>query len=92
MNLETITDTQSWYKILLLNGFNLVRVKQNLHMRRRIDQKLYKQTTRWSLGKRVKFDRGVTALQHLIDPRQMASLKEPFDESKKVNVNSSSFL
>ena len=29
VNLETIPDTQSWYKILPLNGFNLIRVKQN---------------------------------------------------------------
>ena len=29
MNLETITDAQSWYKILPLNGFNLTRAKQN---------------------------------------------------------------
>ena len=44
---------------------------------------MYKQTTRWNLGKHVKIYHGITALQHLIDPKQMASLKEPFDESKK---------
>ena len=32
--LETITDTQSWYKILPLNGFNLIRAKQKLLRRR----------------------------------------------------------
>ena len=37
-------------------------------------------TTRWNLGKHVKIYHGITALQHLTDPRQMASLKEPFDE------------
>ena len=43
------------------------------------------QTTRWNLGKHVKIlIMEVTALQHLIDPRQLASLREPFDESKKV--------
>ena len=51
VNLETITDTLSWYKILLLNGFSLTRVKRSLHMRRqevcqnswsrRTDRKLY---------------------------------------------------
>ena len=30
VNLETITDEQSWYKIQPLNGFNLVRGKQQL--------------------------------------------------------------
>ena len=34
-NVETITGTLSWYKILPLNGFNLIRAKQNLHMRRK---------------------------------------------------------
>ena len=35
MNQETITDTLSWCKILPLSGFNPVRVKQRLHMRRK---------------------------------------------------------
>ena len=35
VNLETITRTLSWYKILPLSGFNLIRAKQNLHMRRK---------------------------------------------------------
>ena len=35
VNLETITGTLSWYKILPLSGFNLIRAKQNLHMRRK---------------------------------------------------------
>ena len=34
VNLETITDTSSWYKILPLNGFNLIRAKQKLVRRR----------------------------------------------------------
>ena len=32
VNPQTITGTLSWYKILLLNGFNPIRAKQNLHM------------------------------------------------------------
>ena len=64
VNQDTFTGTLSWYKILLLSGFNFTRVKQNLHMRRkkayhnswnrRKQRTLYKQTTRWNLGKRVK--------------------------------------
>ena len=64
--------------------------KQNLHMRRRkvhqnswsrrTDRKLSTQTTRWNFRKRLNVYHGITALQHLIVPRQMASLKEPFNE------------
>ena len=43
-------------------------------------RKLYIQTTRWKLGEHVRFSHGITALQHLIDPREMASLKEPSEE------------
>ena len=35
VNPEAITGTLSWCKILSLNGFNLIRAKQNLHMRRK---------------------------------------------------------
>ena len=35
VNPETITGTLSWYKILPLDGFNLVRAKRNPHMRRK---------------------------------------------------------
>ena len=28
VNLETVTDTQSWYKIWSLNGFNFIRVQR----------------------------------------------------------------
>ena len=35
MNPETIIGTLSWYKILPRNGFNLIRVKQRRHKRRR---------------------------------------------------------
>ena len=73
-----------------LNGFNLIRAKLRLHMRwgelcqnswsSHTNQKLFLPTTQMDLGKHVKIYRGITALQHLIDPRQMASLKEPSDE------------
>ena len=78
VNPETITGTLSWYEILPLNGFNLIRAKQNPHMRRkkvcptswdrRTDRMLYTQTTRWNLGDRVKIYHGKIVLQHLIDP------------------------
>ena len=45
---------------------------------------LYIQTTRWSLANLVKIYHGIIELQGLIDPRQMASLTEPFEEQKKV--------
>ena len=35
VNHGTITDTLSWYKILLLNGFSLIRTKRRFHTRRR---------------------------------------------------------
>ena len=35
VNLETITDTLSWYKILPLKGFDLIRAKQKLLRRRK---------------------------------------------------------
>ena len=70
------------YTSRLLNGFNLIFLQRRLHMRQerslsnswnhRTNQKLYTQTTRWNSGKHV--------LQHLIVPRHVASLKEPFVE------------
>ena len=50
----------------------------------RTESCLFRQT-RWNLEKHVKVYHGITALQHLIDPRQMGSLREPFDESKKAH-------
>ena len=35
VNHGTITETLSWFKILLLNGSSLIRVKRRLHMRRK---------------------------------------------------------
>ena len=90
VNLETL----SWYKILPLNGFNLIRVKGSLHMRRKKKLvKIYRTVAStkscvkrqldgiW--GKHVRFCHGNTALQHLIDPRRLASLKEPSDAQRK---------
>ena len=89
--LETITSTLLWYINLPKNGFNLIRGKQNPHIRREksllkflepshAPKVVFSDTTRWSLGKHVRFCHGITARQHLIGPRRMASLKEPSDE------------
>ena len=61
MNHGTIADTLSWYKILLLNGFSLIRVKRRLHMIRRevcenswsrhTNLKLFKTDNSMELGK-----------------------------------------
>ena len=91
VNQETITGTLCWYKISPLSGFCLIRVKQRLHLRsKRVDEsswrrhanhKILKRTIHWNLGKHMKIINGINVLQHLIDPRQMALLKEPFDFS-----------
>ena len=89
VNLETITDIQVVVQDLATQWILSVQ-KQNLHTRRKNLLKflepshrpkvVFTKTTRWNLDEHVKFDPGITALQHLIDPRQTASLKEPFDE------------
>ena len=94
MNQETITCTLSWYKILPPSGFNLIRVKQRLHKKRNrvcessssrhTNPKSFTPTTRWNLENPGRIYHGIAELQHLIDSRQMALLREPFDESKKV--------
>ena len=85
VNHGTITGTLSWYKILPLNGFNLTRAKQKLLRRRKrvyetfssrhISQELFTLTIHWSLANPVKNYHGIIELLHLIDPRQMASLR-----------------
>ena len=76
VNPETITGTLSCCKILPLSGFNLLRAKQNLHTRRK---KAYETETcvfrqlEGIWGQHVQFYDGTTALQHLIDLRQMVS-------------------
>ena len=79
VNQETITGKLSWNKILPLNGFNLIRAKQLLRKRKRVQgsfsscrksQKSFTLTIRWNLGEHVRFYHGITALQLLIDPKQ----------------------
>ena len=50
---------------------------------RHTNQKSFTLTTRWNSGKHVRFWHGITALQHLINPRHIVSLEEPSDEEKK---------
>ena len=86
VNLGTITSTLSWYKILKLNGFNLIReqkTSQETEKRayksswnRRGNQKLFTQTIHWSLANPVRNFHGIIELRHLIDPRQTVLLRE----------------
>ena len=45
--------------------------------------KLFTLTIHWSLENLVKINHGIIEHHHLIDPKQMALLKEPYDEWKK---------
>ena len=57
VNQETITGTQSWYKILPDNRFNLIRAKQRSTL-----------TIRWKLANPVKNYHGIIAHQRFTDP------------------------
>ena len=90
VNLGTIIDTQSWYKILPLDGFSRTRAKQKLLRRRKEvyesfpsrlkSQKSFTQTILWILANPVKTYHGIIVLQRPIDPRRMALLKEQCEE------------
>ena len=93
VNLETIIDTLSWYKILPLNGFNLIRAKPKLLRKqkrayksswsRRGNQKSFTLTIHRSLANLVKNYDGIIVHQRPIDLRQMVLPKERYAESKK---------
>ena len=88
MNHGTITSTLSWYKILPLNGFNLIRANQKLHRRRKKSSsvfsnrhrslKLFIRTTHWSLGIPVNSYYGIIERRRLVDPRLTELLKERY--------------
>ena len=86
VNQETITGTLSWYNILLLNGFNLIRASRETEkslskfLEPSHRPKVVYTDNSMEFGKACEVFHGITALQHLIDSRQMTSLKEPFDE------------
>ena len=45
-NLETIADALSWYKILPLNGFDLIRAKQKFLRRQRSSRKFFERSVK----------------------------------------------
>ena len=93
VNHGTITDMLSLFKILPLNGFILTCAKHKLlRKRKRVhesfsshqkSQKSFTLTIHWKLANLVKIYHRIIELQHLIDPRQMALLKESYEEWKK---------
>ena len=72
VNLGTITDTLSWYKISLLREYNIIRIKSKLHRRwsrvyerswdRCRSQKLFTSTIHWDLPNPVKNYHGIIGL------------------------------
>ena len=92
VNHGTIIDTLSWNKILPLNGFSLIRVKQKLHRRRKGVRKSsskrhrswrFSTQTLWNLGNLVKNYPGITERLHIIDPRQTELPKQQYEEWRK---------
>ena len=93
VNLETITDMQSWYKTWLLNGNNRIRVKQKpLRQLKRActsswsrlgSQKSFKLTIPRSLAKPVKTFLGIIVRRHLTIQKEMGLLREQYAELKK---------
>ena len=81
-NHETITGTLSLFKILPLDGFNLIRAKERLHRRRkrvhesfssrRTSQKLFFRTIHWNCENPVKIYHGVIERLHLIETNGFA--------------------
>ena len=90
VNLETIIDMLSWYKILLLDGFNLIGAKQELLIKRKVvyesfssrrkSRKSFTLTIPWNLAKPVKHCDGIIELQLSIDLRRMVLLRERYAE------------
>ena len=93
VNLETIADTQSRYKISTLNGYNLNRAKLKLPRRRtgvyesfssrRQSLTSFIQTIRWNLANPVKLPHGIIVHQRSIDPRQMYCWKSGTKKKKR---------
>ena len=93
VNYVTITDTLSWFKILPLDGSNLILVKVELHRKQKSacgssssHQKSHRSLTLtilWNLQNPVKTYLGIIGRQHLIDPRRVALLEEQYEGSKK---------
>ena len=90
VNLETTTDTQSWYKILPLSEYNLIRIKRKLLRRRkgvsesfssrRKSRNSFIQTLLWDFANLVQNYHGIIELQQSADPRRKALLREQYAE------------
>ena len=90
---RTITDTQSWYKIPPLSGFNLIRAKRKLRRRRKNVHESFSSllkaeshailTSRWNLASPVKTYHGIIVLRHAIGPRRVVLLRQQHAESRK---------
>ena len=86
VNLETITDMQSWCRIWPLNGSRRIRAKTKLHKKPREacksswnprgNQKSFTLTIPWKSAKLVKISPGSTARLHHTDQRLMVLPKE----------------
>ena len=90
VNLETITETLSWYKIWQLCGFNHACEQQKLLRKqkrayknpwsRRGNRKSLTLTIHWNLAKPVKTYPGIIVRRHHTVQRQMVLLKERYAE------------
>ena len=97
VNLETITDMQSWYTILPLNGCNLIRAKQKLLRRRKIvhenfwirhrNQKLLKRTIQWYLANLVKNCHGIIERPLFLSLRNKRNCRTSYTTSKRGNIS-----
>ena len=86
VNLETITDLQSWCRTWPPNGSRRIRVKQKLHRKHREACKSswsqignlesFTLTIPWNLAKLVKISPGIIARLHHTDRRLMVLRKE----------------
>ena len=86
VNLETITDMQSWCRTWPPNGSSRIRAKQKLHRKPREASKSswsqigslksFTLTIPWNLAKPVKIFHGIIARRHHKDRKQMGLLRE----------------
>ena len=92
LNLETITDIQSWCRTWPPNGSRRIRAKQKLHKKPREacksswspigNLKSFTLTIPWNTAKLVKISPGIIARLHHTDQKQMGLLRERCAKSK----------
>ena len=97
VNHETLTDTQSWYKILPLNGFNLIRARGKTSQETENSLQKFLEPT-WKpkviytdnscekLTNLVKICHGIIVHQHLSVQKLMVLLKSGTQNKKKGRV------